>query len=135
MNKQKDRLVELLKETRCERSCDGFKNIEVCNGCTAYERYAESADRILADGWMRPPCKVGEHVWYFDIESRELVEGKVDGYLWFRSCGFALNVIWEKPIMGHFSYCRKEMPFSEVGKTVFLSREEAEAKLKEGVQG
>lgn len=71
--------------------------------------------------FIKLPCKVGDCVWYFDEESRSLVKGKVDGYLWFRSCGFALNVVWEKPIMGHFSYRRKEMPINEIGKTVFLS--------------
>ena len=24
------------------------------------------ADKILADGWMRPPCKVGDTVWYLN---------------------------------------------------------------------
>lgn len=79
------------------------------------------------------PCKVGDTVWYidrYDSFPAAIVSGKVDGYLWFGSCGFALNVVWDKPIMGHFSYCRKEMPFRDFGKTVFLTREAAEAALK-----
>lgn len=76
------------------------------------------------------PCKDGDRVWYVDeYESSKIVGGTVDGYLWFRSCGFALNVVWDEPIMGPFAYMRKEMPFSEIGKTVFLSYKEAEAAM------
>lgn len=83
---------------------------------------------------LKLPCAVDSEVWYIDKYadlSIEIVRGVVDGYLWYRSCGFALNIVWDKPIMGHFGYKRKEIPFSEVGKTVFLTREEAEAELKE----
>lgn len=73
------------------------------------------------------PCKVGDSVWY--IEQRKIVRGVVDGYLWFRSCGFALNVVWDEPIMDNFAYLRKEMPCSHIGKTVFLTKEEAEKAL------
>lgn len=84
---------------------------------------------------VKLPCKVGSEVWYIDKYGHgfptEIVRGTVDGYLWFRTCGFALNCVWDKPIMGHFAYCRKEMPFSEIGKLVFLTQEKAEQALKE----
>ena len=82
---------------------------------------------------LKLPCAVDSAVWYIDRYAgihTEIVRGVVDGYLWYRTCGFALNVVWDKPIMGHFGYKRKEVPFSEMGKTVFLTREEAEAALE-----
>ena len=83
---------------------------------------------------LKLPCAVDSEVWYIDVygENRtEIIRGIVEGYLWYRSCGFALNVVWDKPIMGQFGYKRKEIPFSEIGRTVFLTKEEAEAALKE----
>ena len=46
----RDRLVELIKNYPC------MSTAEEC----FMESIAEDlADHILADGWMRPPCKVG----------------------------------------------------------------------------
>jgi len=74
------------------------------------------------------PCKVGGEVWY--IEQRKIVRGVVDGYLWYRSCRFALNVVWDEPIMEHFGYSRREVPFRDIGTIFFLTREAAEKKLE-----
>ena len=127
-DKQRERLVELLKETRCERSCDGFKNIEVCNGCTAYERYAESADSILADGWMRPPCKVGDVVYSiqgFNGKPEQCEPYEVDDITIYA------NTITIH-IRDEWLFVRNIYP-DDIGKTVFLTKEEAEKALrKEG---
>lgn len=84
---------------------------------------------------LKLPCKMGSEVWYIDKYGNgfptKIVRGTVDGLLWFRTCGFALNCVWNNPIMGHFAYCRREMPFSEIGNSVFLTQEEAEQALKE----
>lgn len=100
------------------------------------EEFAELVEAKQDGRCVVLPCKVGDTVWYLDrCESLppKVVSGTVDGYLWFRLCGFALNVVWSEPIMGHFGYSRKEMPFTQIGKTVFLTREEAETALtKEG---
>ena len=81
---------------------------------------------------LRLPCKAGDAVWYVEEYcTPKIVRGVVDGYLWYRSCGFALNVVWDEPIMAHFAYTRKEMPFSDIGRCVFLTREEAESALAE----
>lgn len=62
MKKQKDRLVELLKEVYPKTR---YIPMEECR--------EKIADAILADGWMRPPCKVGDTA-YFLIE--DTVAGK-----------------------------------------------------------
>lgn len=102
------------------------------------------ADYLLANDVIVPPCKVGQTVW-----------GK-------RGCFISHPTKWEnpnslipcevivikeskkgkyillKPLLIETYGMRKAnewFPFSAIGKTVFLSKEEAEAKLKEGVQG
>ena len=78
------------------------------------------------------PCAAGSDIWYIDKSEGipGIVRGVVDGYRWYRTCGFALDVVWDRPIMGNFIYVRQEMPFSDIGKVAFLSREEAEEALK-----
>ncbi|MEL7609510.1 MAG: hypothetical protein AAGU74_08375 [Bacillota bacterium] len=103
--------------------------------CNNYGAALDEIERLQTrlERSVELPCKVDSEVWFADryepIYDR-VVRGVVDGYLWFRSCGFALNVVWDRGIMGHFSYCRKEMPFRDLGKTWFLTREAAEAALK-----
>lgn len=77
------------------------------------------ADHILADGWIRLPCKVGDTVYVIDralkaINRRKVSEIRVTDYeLYVASFG---------------SY----YPSRSLGKTVFLTREAAETALKEG---
>lgn len=82
---------------------------------------------------VKLPCPVDSEVYYIDdyegAELAEIVRGVVDGYLWFRSCGFALNCVWDKPIKGESTYTRKEVPFSEIGKSTFLTYHEAKEAL------
>ena len=126
----KERLVELL-------------NVDMsgCNGDYA----EEMADYIIADGWIRLPCKVGDKVY---VKNHEITIGEVflgeellfSCYFdcdWFvenigcENCPFA---DWEQSYEGEWD-CRTRGWFSfaekDIGKTVFLTREEAEAKLKE----
>ena len=120
-DKQRERLVELLKETRCERSCDGFKNIEVCNGCTAYERHAKSADYLLANGVIVPLCKVGQDIY-------RVTGGKVYG-----DWQIAYIEVYPDEI-GFIDDSDNYFTEDHIGKDVFLTREEA-LKALGGVQG
>ena len=138
-DKQRERLVELLMDESCyTHECPDFP-CQRCKNLNIYEEDAERiADLILADGWMRLPCKVGDK--YYKVE-RWCTEG---GY-------------WDKPKYAYSSTCEDcceecdgedniiEYTFHSpqqilslervFGKYVFLTREEAEAKLKEGVRG
>ncbi|MBO5831582.1 MAG: hypothetical protein J6R01_08255 [Alistipes sp.] len=88
-------------------------------GKTFHDRRAQYeyfADYLLANGVIVPPCKVGALVFTIDqnkhICSHQIrrIERNSDG------C-FACSALW--------------FPFSDFGKTVFLTREEAEAALRE----
>ena len=92
------------------------------------------ADHILADKEIKhafellkaekegklimPPCKVGDTVYVVDVCAKEVIERKIMeirqtewGMIYIHSCGFGY-------------------PVTSIGKTVFLSREEAEKALK-----
>lgn len=121
----------------CCEYCKATKEDGVdCRGCAinqCFNKLGEYEELEDKGKLLKLPCVVGSEIWYIDVygdTDTEIVRGVVDGYLWYRSCGFALNVVWDKPIMGQLGYKRKEMPFSEVGKTIFLTKPEAEAALK-----
>lgn len=109
----RDRLIELMD--------DFYYVIE----SITREDIENIADKIIADGWMRPPCKVGDIIY-------TIFEGKIE----------ALNIIratTEESTERFNRYYDAEnkflkMPFAEchIGKTVFLTREQALAKMKEG---
>lgn len=116
-DKQRERLVELLEKHCAVAECKAHSQ-----DCTAEDCASCLADHILADGWMRPPCKVGDKIYIVADVSKKIIECTIIG-AWI--CGDNCTVISDCGIICNCSF----------GKTVFLSREEAEAKLKEGVQG
>ncbi|MEE1138224.1 MAG: hypothetical protein U0M02_07075 [Acutalibacteraceae bacterium] len=88
-----------------------------------------TADSLLADGWIRPPCKVGDKVY-------KITQNKV------KECEVVFVGISADDRCSHFNFIENyadgtfyksySMVFDVIGKTVFLTREEAETKLKEG---
>lgn len=101
----RDRLIELINDCR---SMDGY-------GMDLVEK---QADHLLANGVIVPPCKVGDIIWTYDFMWR-LIPCTVD-----------------KPyrcVCGEKGGCTFEMCFADddFGKTVFLTKEEAEKALKE----
>ena len=90
------------------------------------ERLAEYEDLEEQGRLLRLPCKMGDTVYVKMTASckTRYVEAEVRDFTYFKSFGFCV-VITSK----HFD--KQNIPFSEFGKTVFLSEEEAEAKLKE----
>lgn len=89
----------------------------------------ELADHLLANGVVVPPCKVGQTVYVTDILSGKICECEV-----ITVKGFAgeENTLIEyaapKEITGVVSY---ESPDTEIGISIFLTREEAEEALAE----
>lgn len=117
MDKQRERLVELI--------------ISSVNGCA--RNWAEViADYLLANGVIVPPLKMGYRVWIID-------------WCYEINCYEVSSVRYrEDRSEKRFSYDalmvdknNADIGFddSDIGKTVFLTKEEAEAKLKEGEQG
>ena len=100
-----------------------------CKGCQ-YDREdgscdyaARKADYLLANGVIVPPCKVGDKV-YCIVEGFDVVmEGHVRQFI------VAEGMFIDCVIRGYFN---QVFHSSNMGKTVFLTKEEAEQALKGG---
>ena len=110
----RDRLIELIY---CSgRNYDDYVDEQHEMGMSAHEDFDSwLADDIIADGWIRPPCKVGDTVWEVNTdnpfdEDLRVMEAKVERFF----IGTSVDL--------HCMDC--------VGKTVFLTKEEAENALK-----
>lgn len=77
----------------------------------------DKADYLLANGVIVLPCKVGDTVCYPSSSCDKIFEKTIDEIL-----------INEEGDYIHFA--STYMPLENIGKTVFLTREEAESALK-----
>ena len=124
----RDRLIELLEDTAHEKS--------------GMPSFGDIADYLLANGVIVPPCKVGDKIyWVIDnITDRNIKEFCIDydektdmGICEFTVYGFM------KREDNSLRICIEEIDYytvfflyeKDIGKTVFLTKEEAEEKLKE----
>ena len=119
-NDMRDRLIELIRKAK--------KNTKGAN-CDL-EREMLFADFLLANGVIVPPCKVGDTV-YFILEDK-MVEG---GF--YVTPAHTVTEVGSKGFwLSSFVPAEDDMSdfnvWEEIGKTVFLTREEAKQALKEG---
>lgn len=102
---ERERLIDLLNDV-IDLPCDG-------------ELISDIANHLLDNGVILPPVKVGDTVYIISrhngIHRRKVVE-----ILMAEECSF---------VVGGDIYSEERYHFSYIGKTVFLSREEAEAAL------
>lgn len=126
----RDRLIELLQNTNnyCfDRICSNCEYDKKGNACKSNM----IAEYLLANGVIVPPCKVGDTVYYFSHRPFNL--------------SLLPNTIYEADVVRivttklgtsvviqiHNDYGCTEVPqISDFGKTVFLTKEEAEAELE-----
>ncbi len=85
---------------------------------------------------VRLPCKVGDTVWDNDFGYPESYEIKAFSYGYCDSyvepgIGIEDEIIFYYENYTHSISITGAFPMSEIGKTIFLTREEAEKKLKE----
>lgn len=103
----RDRLVELLKDTLHEWECD-----------VSIKTVTEIAEHLISNGVIVPPCKVGDRV-YRPSDCLGVVQFVIISFNIYESEMFftddSENIIY----------------LSDIGKTVFATREEAERALKE----
>ena len=119
----KDRLKELLKNAPMGLLVDGY-TLEHIVPTKSIEKIA---DHLLAEGVIVPPCKVGQTVYV--IQLCEIYECRVN-----EICMGAGNnnvVVLDRFINGFLIRRYVAEYFNAFGKTVFLTREEAEQALKE----
>ena len=116
----RDRLIELLDEL--EAICHVPIKVD-SDGCGSYDIEGSEyiADHILADGWIRPPCKVGDTVYWISpknkIHKLEITSIRITVSETEYGC-------WG----GDYTpVCFYQNDF---GKTVFLTKSQAEVALK-----
>lgn len=83
------------------------------------------ADALIRAGVILPPCKVGDTVWVFNQLKGCIYENKVHG-IYLTGTGNCKNTVRLEYTnqFGEKSY--RKYSFSQFGKNVFLSPEEAE---------
>lgn len=119
----RDRLTELVRDA----SAKWYR--EAVEGTTEKTSSAYIADHLLANGVIVPPVNIGQTVWFFSGVLEEVCESKVvridmnfftNPSLWME-LEYHSNLIGTHVIRGQID--------SLFGKTVFLTKEEAEAEL------
>ncbi|MBE5943263.1 MAG: hypothetical protein E7264_12155 [Lachnospiraceae bacterium] len=115
----RDRLVELLKNARSLYAQED-------SGKTMYEEFA---DYLLANGVFVPPCKVGQTVYL--IKDGFIERCEVEGIHYTRRSNYVRIRPYHQEYLGNWSVYYKPS-ISSFGKTVFLTKEEAEQALKGG---
>ena len=115
----RDRLIELIRESS--------QYLNEQEGVIQW-----IADYLLANGVIVPPCKVGQTVYKVvnDKRVKKPYKCKVIGF-WYSEDEHCNNVHLVRYINGVFD-CSFSVPFTDFGKTVFLTKEEAEQALKGG---
>lgn len=101
----RDRLIELLEQA------EGLKNNDIPS-------LEEKADYLLANGVIVPPCKVGDIIWVYDF-MWGLIPCKVDEPYHY-VCGDGRGCT----VSGNFAD-------KDIGEWVFLSKQDAEKRLRE----
>ena len=84
---------------------------------------------------LRLPCKVGDTVWQImisgiKIKEKKLLYGIYEATVTEVSEDFYRNLLIST-ITNDAKKCKNKVTISAIGETIFLDREEAEAKLKE----
>ena len=114
----RERLIEILK---------GFRT-PICEGLNFKLPDVEAiADYLLSEGVIALPCKVGDKVYVMESENTgfyecEIVTVVYDGIQWL---GY-MNCLWRHCHGGYWKWQE-----CDIGKTVFLTKEEAEKAIAE----
>ena len=119
----RDRLIKLIRQAKKHTK----------NAISDIERDMIFADYLLANGVIVPPCKVGDTVYINDIlgvvaKPYEIVHITTD------TDSEGIDFYFEAYPKGEKLLCRANLRYfydNSIGKTVFLTREEAEQALKE----
>ena len=128
--KQRERLVELIQEGKSHAFCDICEGRNDCESCEN-ERIA---DYLMSNNVVVLPCKVGDTVYSFSADFGVVLPYLVGtlniGYMGKSGVYYGYEANCHDPETDELL---DEIDFEseDIGKTVFLSRAEAENVLKE----
>lgn len=125
---EREKLIELINQGReignCNKDeCTDYFG-EHCSECEVYD----IAQTILADGWTRLPVIVGQKVWVLTTANWQrtewkIVESKVSMLQQKADKSWKIRITQESSVY--------DITVDEIGKTVFLTSEDAERALAE----
>lgn len=118
-----------------EKDCDGNCQDKSCGLlCALVKKFKEYEDLEEQGKLLKMPCAVGDTVWYWDKEYDPIEEAPFEGYISgyeIVSAKTIYIIINQKLNFKSWFPCYVKLEIDDFGKTVFLTREEAEATLKE----
>ena len=125
----RDRLIELINQAddKCgHTSCGECGRFGTEDDCLI----GLIADHLLANGVIVPPCKVGDVVYVCNWTAGKIYKNTVVGIFISGASPHRNGIKCEyRNICGETS--NRKFTFAQIGKTIFLTREEAEQALKE----
>lgn len=80
------------------------------------------ADSILADGWIKPPCNVGDKVYSMGIFTGQIIESVVTSIIYS-----------DDNVFLHLENETAVDVLQQLGKTVFLTKDELKEVFKEKI--
>lgn len=121
----RDRLIELIRQSHCVEIWDYWNDeLKQPNPIEAL------ANHLITNGLIVPPCKVGETVYCLvpvgcklSVEKGFVREFRITGE---KVCANIVDCEYIK-----FANLNINVSYDDFGKTVFLTKEQAEQKLKE----
>ena len=127
----RDRLIELISKAREECTstscfqCE-YQDKEMPKDCVP----SLIADCLITNGVILPPCKVGDTVYVCNRTAGKIFKNTVVGIFLSGASPHRNGIKCEyRNICGETS--NRKFTFAQIGKTIFLTREEAENALKE----
>ena len=92
--------------------------------------YKDEAEYLIDEyGVIVPPCKVGDYVWL--VFTPKYPANPNDYGKWFMSADGVQRIIYGKKGLSIETWSMGTILAKELGKKIFLTKEEAEQKLKE----
>jgi hypothetical protein len=125
----RDRLKELLKQAQDKYFELYFGYARVSEGKTIESFEDFCADHLLANGVVVPPCKVGDYVWL--VFTPKYPANSNDYGKWFMKQDGVQRIIFGAKGLSIETWNMGTIPAKELGKKIFLTKEDAEKKLRE----
>lgn len=124
----RERLIEIFKQAD-EKAFEYIRENDHMDFIPTKDEIAGVyADHLLANGIIVPPCKVGDIVWVANKSVGKAFFNRVVCIIFGASRNKNTIVVEYRNTYGETS--RREFKWTQFGKQVFFSREEAEAALK-----
>lgn len=125
---EREKLIALLQNQNCHSPMICDKGCKYAHLENCYED--RTADWLLANGVIVPPCKVGDITYILDYEVNNHLESKLRG--------IAPSVVEAIVIEDEGVWIENEHAkyhITSFGETIFLTKEDAEKALKERSEG